>query len=484
MSSGALRPRRGLRGSSGSGCRGWPRTRACSAARKRSGAVGRRVPRRSARKSAVRRTESATRATRSVPVPVPPPVPTGARLPGRGRPVGAGPAVSLPRRAASGDGVDGRSGVRGVGQVGQAEAVPAGRATSSGPGRAGPCRWRARGMRRVSLRGARRPFSRTQQRSRFSVPAASAALWGSGWSRGHAPVSLSHSVPGGFRAWCGTGEFVRSAGAGVVCKADPRGVGRGRPVRNGFRGHGASRTDRGGHGPSGGGTRRAGHGPEWGRCPDRVGPRSRTGAARSLRGGRVRPVRRAERAAVLRRRRRPPGCGAGRPERRARVAGRGGTFAGRAGPVVAGGPASGRRPGRGPCPGGAASPRAGSRTPRMAGGGGQGSAPSPVVAWPRTEVHGRAAPVPVPPSRGRGLRHRPPPSPVLPNETAGSGLPHRYQPRAAHGVTGRPEAGVRTGAGDAGARRPHTGASRTIGQVRWLVAEPLPFRRTSPTASA
>lgn len=213
----------------------------------------------------------------------------------------------------------------------------------------------------------------------------------------------------------------------------------------------------------------------WGRGPGR-GPHGPSEAGESGRSG-ERSARRSCGDGVVHRVA-GPGARSGAPESPA--AGE----PSRAGPVVTGGPASGRRPGRGPWPGGAASPRAGSRTPRVAGGGWQGSAPSPVVAWPPTEVHGRAAPVPVPPSRGRGLRHRPPPSPVLPNETADSGLPHRYQPRAAHGVTGRPEAGVRTGAGDAGARRPHTGASRTIGQVRWLVAEPLPFRRTSPTASA
>lgn len=62
------------------------------------------------------------------------------------------------------------------------------------------------GMRRVPPCGRARSFSRTQQRSRFSVPAASAARRGSGWSSG----SMWPRGPG---PWTGSRSSCRGAGA-------------------------------------------------------------------------------------------------------------------------------------------------------------------------------------------------------------------------------------------------------------------------------
>ena len=140
----------------GVGCSGWPSRSDCSAVRKRSGLGGRLRARRGGRRGSRRC------AARS-------------RRPGR---PGRLPSVRPASRPSSAATVTAST----AGRV--ARARPPGRAgrsgasrwrTSSGRGRAGRCRWRAAGCAGCRPSGRARSFSRTQQRSRFSTAAASAA---------------------------------------------------------------------------------------------------------------------------------------------------------------------------------------------------------------------------------------------------------------------------------------------------------------------
>lgn len=122
----------------GVGCSGCPRSRACSAARKRSGPPRSPEPARSRRKTAVRRTESATRATRSGP---------------------SGPGAPAVSRTSSAASVTGSTGGADAGEPesrgGRSGALRSG--TSSGRARRTPYR------RPAAARGGRRRRGRTRR---------------------------------------------------------------------------------------------------------------------------------------------------------------------------------------------------------------------------------------------------------------------------------------------------------------------------------
>lgn len=156
------------------------------------------------------------------------PVVYGGSRAGVGRVRGAAacwrPVLSLLRKAAIRAASTGGAVVRASANCGRPKRCqPVGDQYRTGTSRVVPLD--GRGMHRRSPSGGARPVSRAQQRSRFSVAAAWAALWGSGSSRGHLRKAGSRSVLGRSRPWCGSTGRVRSAGAGVVgCKAGPQGV--------------------------------------------------------------------------------------------------------------------------------------------------------------------------------------------------------------------------------------------------------------------
>lgn len=202
--------------------------------------------RRSAMNSAVRRTESATRPTRSA-APRPPLVPSRAMSAAMVTASREGAAAVVPSRRTAPN-----------------RCQPAWDQWRTGTSRAVP--EAGRGMRKgvpAGPSGRPRPDSRTQQRSRFSTAAASAATAGSGWLRrsgsvvGSSRRGLVHPVRGrgGVPSFCRGTVAVASAavaapdpvmagaaasgGVGPVCRIRPPGPAAG--ARPWFRPGGAAR---------------------------------------------------------------------------------------------------------------------------------------------------------------------------------------------------------------------------------------------------